>query len=55
MVETTMVSHVLLTMMNPNVNKSINIFKFLYRYLQEHEEQLATIETYEEFIQFVEK
>lgn len=55
MVETTMVSHLLLTMMNPNVNKSINIFKFLYRYLQEHEEQLATIETYDEFIQFVEK
>ncbi|EOH96209.1 PTS sugar transporter subunit IIA [Enterococcus pallens] len=55
MVETTMVSHVLLTMMNPNVNKSINIFKFLYRYLQEHEEQLATIETYDEFIRFVEK
>ena len=55
MVETTMVSHVLLTMMNPNVNKSINIFKFLYRYLQEHEEQLATIESYDEFIRFVEK
>ncbi|MGM0214204.1 PTS sugar transporter subunit IIA [Enterococcus sp. AZ109] len=55
MVETTMVSHVLLTMMNPNVNKSINIFKFLYRYLQEQEEQLATIESYDEFIQFVEK
>lgn len=55
MVETTAVSHVLLTLMNPNMNKSINIFKFLYRYLQEYQEQLAGIHTYDEFVQFVEK
>lgn len=55
MVETTSVSQVLLTMMNPNMNKSINIFKFLYRYLQEYQEPLSTVESYDEFIQFIEK
>ncbi|GCF95932.1 putative frv operon regulatory protein [Enterococcus florum] len=55
MVENTAVTQVLLTLMNPNVNKSINIFKFLYRYLQEYQEQLTGIETYDEFIHFIKK
>lgn len=55
MIETSAVSHVLLTLMNPNMNKSVNIFKFLYRYLQEYQEQLAGIKSYDEFVQFVEK
>lgn len=53
MIEGNPVTHILLTVMNPAMNKSINIFKFLYRYLQAHEEQLAQIQTYDEFISFI--
>lgn len=55
LIGSTSVNHVLLTMMNPNMNKSVNIFKFLYRYLQEYQEPLTTIKSYDEFIQFIEK
>lgn len=54
-IEGTSISHILVTMMNPNRNKSINIFKFLYRYLEAHKDALSTVENYDEFIQFMEK
>lgn len=53
MIENNAVSHVLLTLMNPEMNKNINIFKYLYRYLNTYEHELASITTYEQFIAFI--
>lgn len=52
-VEGSCIRHVLVTLMNPTMKQNINIFKYLYRYLNNHELELKDIQTYEEFIQFI--
>ncbi|MEG0273749.1 MAG: PTS sugar transporter subunit IIA [Longicatena sp.] len=52
-VESSTVSHVLITLMNPSMNNNLNIFKYLYRYLNNHEQELQNITSYEEFVQFI--
>src|SRR5699024_8696602 len=52
-VENSIVQNVLVTIMNPLMSSDINIFKYLYRYLNNHESELQNITSYEEFIQFI--
>ena len=52
-VEGSSISHVLVTLMNPKINQNINIFKYLYRYINANEKKLAEINDYDEFIQFI--
>lgn len=52
-IENMSVRNVLVTLMNPEVKSNINIFKYLYRYLNNHEQELNDITTYEDFIQYI--
>ncbi|WP_028042675.1 PTS sugar transporter subunit IIA [Candidatus Stoquefichus massiliensis] len=44
------IQHVLVTVLNPLVQKNVNLFKFLYNYLNENKELLQSISTYDDFI-----
>lgn len=47
------IQHVLVTVLNPLVQKNVNIFKFLYNYLNENRDILQDISTYDDFIKLV--
>lgn len=52
-VEGNSVSDLLITMMSANMNKNINIFKYIYRYINENKDNLLNITSYDEFIKFI--
>jgi putative frv operon regulatory protein len=47
------IQHVLVTVLNPLVQKNVNLFKFLYNYLNENRETLQDISTYDQFIKLI--
>lgn len=52
-VENSSIQNVLVTLMSPTMSTNINIFKYLYRYLNQYETAMQGVTTYEEFIQFI--
>lgn len=52
-VEGNNVSDILITMMSASMTKNINIFKYIYRYLNENKEKLLDISSYDEFIKYI--
>ena len=47
------INNILITKIDPMLNKKINIFKFLYNYINANEEGLQNLKTYEDFIQYI--
>lgn len=47
------INNILITMTDPMLNKKINVFKFLYNYINDHKEQLQNMESYKDFIQYI--
>lgn len=54
-VEGTTINHLLVTVMSPSTRNNMNVFKYLYRYLNQNMESLKNISEYEEFIQYMEE
>lgn len=47
------IHHVLLTIMSPSLTNGTNVFKFLYRYLNDYQNELSQASNYQEFIKFM--
>lgn len=47
------IRHLLITVTDPVLNKKINIFKFLYNFINDNQEELNKAKSYEDFIQWI--